>query len=82
MSEETGTITNKYVTVRTTGPQDFYVNIIGFDGSYDTLGDHGYSHKRSARRAAKALAKRLDLVYGQEYEYGIDEEPHSILATK
>ncbi len=81
MSEEVGTITNRYVTVRSYMAHDFRVNVITFDGKVDTYGQHGYSHKRSARRAAKALAKRLDLVYGQDYEYSGDEEPHSILAT-
>ena len=87
MSEnELGTVTNRYVTVRTTNAgtsyEEFYVNIIGFNGEVDTFGKHCYSHKRSARRAAKALAKRLDLVYGQDYEYVGSEAPHSCLASK
>ena len=86
MSEELGTATNRYVTVRTvnegTQTERFYVNIIGFNGKVDTFGSHGYSHKRSARRAAKTLAKHLDLVYGQDYEYVGSEVPHSCLASK
>jgi len=81
MSESTveaGTVTNRYVTVRTTGPEDFYVNVIRFDGETDSFGDHGYSHKRSARRAAIALAKRLDLSYRQDLEYF--DEPHAFVA--
>ncbi len=85
-NEEVGTITNRYVTVRTIdwddGDKGFYVNIISFDGDVDKWGDYEYSHKRSARRAAKTLAKRLDLVYGQEYEYTGEEAPHSFLASK
>ena len=85
-NEETGTITNRYVTVRTVnwkkGDKTFYVNIVSFNGDVDEYGSHTYSHKRSARRAAKTLAKRLDLIYGQEYEYVNDEAPHSFLASK
>ncbi len=76
MSEVTadaGTVVNRYVTVRTVGEEKswevFYVNIIGFNGEVDTFGDHGYSHKRSARRAAIALAKKLDVSYRQDLEY-------------
>ena len=65
--------TNRYVTVRTTGERKngkmFYVNIIDFNGEVDTFGDHDYSHKRSARRAAIALAKKLDVSYRQDLEY-------------
>ena len=84
MSESTveaGTVTNRYVTVRTLGDH-FFVNTISFDGHEVGFGSHVYRHKRSARRAAKALAKRLDLVYGQDYEYTDYEAPHSVLASK
>ncbi len=77
-NEETGTITNRYVTVRTIGPYNYYVNVIGFDGEVDTLGTHSYSHKRSARRAATALAKKLDLSYRQDLEYGGFDSPQSL----
>ncbi|KKN03331.1 hypothetical protein LCGC14_1108730 [marine sediment metagenome] len=69
-TEETGTITNRYVTVRTVNSgTEFYVNTIRFDGEVDKLGPHSYFHKRSARRAAIALAKKLDVSYRQDLEY-------------
>ena len=65
--------TNRYVTVRTTNAGEsferFYVNVIKYNGTEDDFGDHGYSHKRSARRAAIALAKKLDVSYRQDLEY-------------
>ena len=79
MSEETGTITNRYVTVRTVNyGAEFFVNTIRFDGEIDKLGTHRYFHKRSARRAATALAKKLDLSYRQDLEYGGDDNPQSL----
>lgn len=59
---------NQYVTVRTNF-DEFYVNVINFDGTVGTWGQHGYKHKRSARRAAIALAKKLDVSYRQDLEY-------------
>ncbi len=79
MSEEVGTITNRYVTVRTMNNRTkFYVNTIRFDGEVDNYGQHYYSHKRSARRAAIALAKKSDLSYRQDLEYGGIEDPQSL----
>ena len=66
-NEETGTVTNRYVTVRTTNEgTKFYVNVIRFDGRNTKWGQHGYVHKRSARRAAIALALKLDVSYRQD----------------
>ena len=79
MSEETGTITNWYVTVRT--PDDdmeCYVNVIHFNGETSVYGQHPYSHLRSARRAAKALALKLDVSYRQDLEYS--DNPHAFVA--
>ncbi len=82
MSTETGTVTNRYVTVRTTGEstiyRQFYVNVIKYNGRENKFGKHGYLHKRSARRAAKALALRLDVSYRQDLEYS--DEPHAFVA--
>ncbi|KKM77855.1 hypothetical protein LCGC14_1365900 [marine sediment metagenome] len=69
MSEEIGTVTNRYVTVRTGMYNLFFVNIINYDGTHYEMGKHGYSHKRSARRAAIALAKKLDVSYRQDLEH-------------
>ncbi len=79
---DTPIATNQYVTVRTTDPgtrdEEFYVNIITYRGKTHTYGRHGYAHKRSARRAATALAKKLDLSYRQDLEYGGDDNPQSL----
>ena len=81
MSEGIGTLTNRYVTVRTTCAGEsyrrFYVNVIRFNGGEDTFGSHGYVHKRSARRAAIALAKKLDVSYRQDLEY--TDTPHAFV---
>ncbi len=66
MSEEA--TTNRYVTVRNYA-RKFFVNVIWFDGRNTKGGQHGYIHKRSARRAAIALAKKLDVSYRQDLEY-------------
>lgn len=58
-----------YVTVRTVWNDSFYVNTINDDGTHSGLGRHEYKHKRSARRAAKALAARRDIAYRQDLEY-------------
>jgi|GEM_PF-2276947 len=73
--------TNWYVTVRqpTTGIHMFYVNVIRYNGEYETVGQHSYNHKRSARRAAIALAKKLDVSYRQDLEY--TDTPHTFVAT-
>ena len=78
MSEETGTITNRYVTVRNYHSV-FPVNVIRFDGVTDIYGKHGYIHKRSARRAAIALAKKLDVSYRQDLEYS--DTPYAFVAV-
>ena len=59
---------NQYVTVRTAGFY-FFVNAVSYDGTYVGMGTHRYFHKRSARRAAIALAKKLDISYRQDLEY-------------
>ncbi len=69
-----------YVTVRTVS-DGFYVNIVKDDGYVVTFGNHNYSHKRSARRAAIALASKTGSAYRQDLEYGGDNEPVSIEAT-
>ena len=74
MSEEVGTITNRYVTVRSIDndndyPDEYFVNVIWFSGKPTKLGKRSYAHKRSARRAAIALAKKLDVSYRQDLEY-------------
>ena len=78
MNEEVGTITNRYVTIWTFGPKEFFFNVIRFDGKINTYGEHRYSHKRSARRAATALAKKLDVSYRQDLEYVAN--PHAFIA--
>ncbi len=80
MSEEIGTVTNGYVTVRIcNNGTEFYVNVIRFDGKeHIKLGTHTYSHKRSARRAAIALAKKLDVSYRQDLEY--TDTPYTFIA--
>ena len=70
-------IMNRYVTVRTTYSKTHYVNVIGFNGYVDMYGQHKYAHKRSARRAAIALAKKLELSYRQDLEYF--DEPYSFI---
>ncbi len=69
----TMTTNNQYVTVRTTNPgtsyQEFYVNVINYNGTTNAYGNYGYVHKRSARRTAIALAKKLDVSYRQDLEY-------------
>ena len=70
---------NQYVTVRNcnTGTE-FYVNVIHYNGEMGTWGQHIYAHKRSARRAAIALAKKLDLSYRQDLEYS--DAPQAFVA--
>ena len=72
--------TNRYVTVRIPRTVNFWVNEINYDGTIYRLGTHPYIHKRSARRAATALAKKLDVNYRQDLEY--THEPHAFLAKK
>lgn len=73
---------NAYVTVRMVCPgtlyEDFYVNVIKYDGRVTIFGKHAYAHKRSARRAAKALALKLDVSYRQDLEYS--NEPYAFIA--
>ena len=72
---------NQYVVVRDTGDSTiaaFYVNVIRYDGSARMMGKHKYKHKRSARRAAKALALKLDVSYRQDLEY--NNAPHAFIA--
>ncbi len=80
---DTVTAANLYVTVRTTDLdivyEEFYVNIIDYNGEENTFGEHGYTHKRSARRAAMALAKKLDISYRQDLEYS--DEPYAFTAS-
>ena len=71
---------NAYVTVR--GFDDggaFFVNIINYNGNVMEWGPHPYIHKRSARRAAIKPAKRKDISYRQDLEYG-EGTPASFLA--
>ena len=69
---------NQYVTVRTVLWGIFYVNVINYNGEENIFGKHKYCHKRSARRAAIALAKRLDVSYRQDLEYS--DTPHAFVA--
>lgn len=69
--------TNRYVTVRSHCGRVF-MNVIHYNGDVSIYGQHGYSHKRSARRAAIALAKKLDISYRQDLEYVY--EPHAFVA--
>ncbi len=76
--------TNRYVTVRAIDndadyPDEYFVNVIPFNGENVKLGKHGYSHKRSARRAAIALAKKLDVSYRQDLEY--TDTPHVFVSA-
>ena len=72
---------NEYVTLRCFESEDsFYVNVINYAGTVIVWGQHSYKHKRSARRAAIALAKKLDSSYRQDLEYEGHEEPAAILA--
>jgi len=71
-------IMNQYVTVRTMYSKEYYVNVISFSGYVDMYGQHTYAHKRSARRAAIALAKKLDVSYRQDLEY--NDTPHAFIA--
>ncbi len=70
-------MSNWYVTVRSYA-EEFYVNTISFDGKVSANGHHGYVHRRSARRAAIALAKKLDVSYRQDLEYTVT--PHAFIA--
>ena len=79
MTNTTATI-NQYVTVRTTEDSNFWVNVINYDGTNYLQGTHSYSHKRSARRAAIALAKKLDVSYRQDLEY--TDKPHAFIAKE
>lgn len=67
---------NLYVTVRYR--DGFYVNVIRYDGTVEIWGQHNYVHKRSARRAAIALAKKLDVSYRQDLEY--TDTPYAFVA--
>ena len=69
---------NQYCTVRTVVRVRFYVNVISYEGIENTYGKHEYAHKRSARRAAIALAKKLDISYRQDLEYS--DNPHAFVA--
>ncbi len=79
---DTMTATNQYVTVRTVGlftmDEEFYVSTITYSGETHACGRHGYAHKRSARRAAIALAKKLDVSYRQDMEYS--DNPQAFIA--
>ncbi len=70
-------MSNQYVAVRKYAGE-FYINTIRFDGKVDTYGHHGYTHKRSARRAAIALAKKFDVSYRQDLEY--TDTPYAFVA--
>ena len=62
---------NAYVTVRCFNEMDeFFVNIISYNGNVVEWGRHPYIHRRSARRAAIRIAKRKDISYRQDLEYG------------
>ncbi len=75
-------MSNLYVTVRYfENENDFFVNVINYDGSHNTIGQHSYKHKRSARRAAIALAKKLDASYRQDLEYSDTPQAFIALAT-
>ena len=72
---------NVYVTVRCFNEMDeFFVNIISYNGRVVESDRYPYVHKRSARRAAKKLAKRKDISYRQDLEYANFEDPVSVLA--
>ena len=72
---------NEYVTVKCFNEMDeFFVNIINYNGNVMEGGRYPYLHKRSARRAAKKLAKRKDISYRQDLEYANFEDPASFLA--
>ena len=70
---------NQYVTVRNPYDAKYYVNVITYEGKYGIGGRHAYKHRRSARRAAIALAKKLDVSYRQDLEY--TDEPHAFIAV-
>ena len=70
-------MSNLYVTVRLNFSR-FYVNVIRYDGTTQTYGQHGYLHRRSARRAAIALAKKLDVSYRQDLES--TDTPYTFIA--
>ena len=72
-------MSNLYVTVRLYYDDKFYVNVIRYSGIVESWGQHSYVHKRSARRAAIALAKKLDVSYRQDLEY--TDTPHAFVAT-
>ncbi len=72
---------NEYVTLRCFESEgSFYVNVINYAGAVIVWGQHLYKHKRSARRAAIALAKKRDSSYRQDLEYGDHEGPAAVLA--
>ena len=72
---------NEYVTVRCFSSENsFYVNVINYAGTVIVWGQHPYKHKRSARRAAIALAKKRDSSYRQDLEYDNYKSPATILA--
>ncbi len=74
---------NEYVTLRCFESEDsFYVNVINYAGTVIVWGQHSYEHKRSARRAAIALAKKRDSSYRQDLEYKNDDGPATLLAEK
>ena len=85
MGEVTGAVTNQYVTVRTIGfgktHKTFFVNVIYYNGEESVFGIHKYVHKRSARRAAIALAKKLDASYRQDLEYFDMPHAFTVLET-
>ena len=72
MNKET---TKRYVTVRdidSSGSKDgkFFVNEHDYSGGVQVASsDHQYNQKRSARRAARNLAKREGYEYRQDQEY-------------
>ena len=74
-------ITNRYVTVRNPYSEEYYVNVISFSGYVDMYGQHTYVHKRSARRAAIALAKKLELSYRQDLEYFVEPQTFTALTA-
>jgi len=76
----TYTVNNQYVTVRSYHGE-FYVNAINYNGTVIRYGQHGYVHKRSALRAAIALAKKLDVSYRQDLEYSDEPQAFTALAT-
>ena len=73
-------MSNRYYTVRCFDDVDeFFVNIINYNGTVAQWGEHKYAHRRSARRAAIKLAKKKDISYRQDLEYG-EGTPASFLA--